>query len=132
MCFIKNYDAEHYRVDYGHIERDHDVQCYKIMRRYDDGTLHSIPFHFPYEIGKTYESEFKDIDYLDSCYSLNGIVYHSYHDQTWARRQMRALSSPESYVLVSCAIPANTPFWYNKKFHEYASMAIRIVGFVED
>ena len=132
MCFVKNYDVEHYRIDYAHIERDHDVQCYKIMRRYDNGVLHSIPFHFPYEIGETYESEVRDIVYLDSCYSLNEFVYHSYHDQTWARRQMRSLSRPEDYVLVSCVIPANTPFWHNKKFHEYASMAIKIVGIVED
>lgn len=131
MCFIKNYDAVHYRIDYAHIERDHDVQCYKIMRRYGDGALHSVPFHFPYEIGKTYESEFKDIDYLDNCYYLNDFVYHSYHDQTWARKQMNVFSR-DGYVLVSCVIPANTPFWYNKKFHEYASMAIKIVGIVED
>lgn len=85
MCFVKNYDAEHYRVDYDHVKRDHDVQCYKIMQRPDNGILRSVPLHVPYEIGETYESEFGDIDYLDSCYSLNEFVYHSYHDQTWAK-----------------------------------------------
>lgn len=129
MCFIKNYDGARDCIDYKHKTSEHDIQCYKVLR-VENGHLLSVSFQFPYEIGKTYEKEDYDLSLVDGLYVLNGQVFHSYSDKSYAIKDRRTLLMQSEYVVVSCVIPAGTPFWHNSRWNEYASMKIKIVDYV--
>ena len=131
MCFFKDFNSDGCTIDYEHQTCDHDIKCYKVLHQYDNGVLHSIPHHFPYELGKTYEEKNVDLSLLDRLYELNGYVFHSYTDERYARSFRDTMVKKEGIVVVSCVIPAGTPFWRNDFHHEYASTKIRIDEIVE-
>ena len=109
-----------------------DLPCYKVMWLSVDGKLSSHPRNFRYEFGKTYTSD-SDVGVLDGLEELEDGVFHSFTDLTRAKLIRDNCHSPfyGNFVVVLCAIPAGTPFWYNNRFHEYASTAIRIERIID-
>ena len=128
MCFLKEF-VDCYTYKSKHRTYRKDLKCYKLMRRSECSGLVSANMWFPYELGKTYESDAYVSD-LDLRNALHGGVFHSYTDLKWARGVFKFIDGSD-FVLVSCVIPAGTPYWRNNEFHEFASTKIKIVEIIE-
>ena len=126
MCFFK--------VHYKHRIKSKPIRCYKVLERISDEELLSFKYRFPYKLGETNKPRwYRSVETLDGYDVLHDGVFHSYSNKKNARKYLNNFVRRYylgDFVMVSCEIPAGTPYWYNNERKEYASTEIKIVEII--